>query len=303
MYLCYIDESGTSAVPGNTSHFILAGLAIPIEKWKYCDIAVTRIKKKYQILNSEIHTAWMLRAYLAQSKIPDFEKLSHEQRRYEVTKYRNTELLRLQKSNPKLHKQSKKNFKKTEDYIHLTFKERKNFIIDISKEISKWRFSRLFAECIDKIYFNPHKNNGNSIDEQAFEQITSRFETFLKNRSKSKKTDTSKRDKVFGILIHDNNETVAKKHTDLMTRFHERGTLWTQIENIIETPLFVDSKLTSMIQLADLCSYALRRYFENGETYLFEHIFKRADRKYGTLVGIRHFSQQDCTCPACMSRK
>jgi hypothetical protein len=30
MYLCYIDESGTPQIPGNTSHFILAGLAIPI---------------------------------------------------------------------------------------------------------------------------------------------------------------------------------------------------------------------------------------------------------------------------------
>ncbi len=29
MFLCYIDESGTSNIPGNTSHFILAGLAIP----------------------------------------------------------------------------------------------------------------------------------------------------------------------------------------------------------------------------------------------------------------------------------
>ena len=30
MYLCYIDESGTSDIPGNTSHFILAGLSLPI---------------------------------------------------------------------------------------------------------------------------------------------------------------------------------------------------------------------------------------------------------------------------------
>lgn len=60
-----------------------------------------------------------------------------------------------------------------------------------------------------------------------------------------------------GLLIHDNNETVAKKHTKLMAKFHHKGTLWTKIDNIVETPLFVDSQLTSMVQIADLCSYSL----------------------------------------------
>ena len=34
MYLCYIDESGTHEVPGTSSHFVLLGIAIPINKWK-----------------------------------------------------------------------------------------------------------------------------------------------------------------------------------------------------------------------------------------------------------------------------
>ncbi len=49
MYLCYIDESGTSQVPGNTSHFVLAGLSIPIEYWKKCDRAVAKIKKSINL--------------------------------------------------------------------------------------------------------------------------------------------------------------------------------------------------------------------------------------------------------------
>jgi Protein of unknown function (DUF3800) len=84
-----------------------------------------------------------------------------------------------------------------------------------------------------------------------------------------------------------------------MKKFHQSGTLWTSIENIIETPLFVDSSLTSMIQLADLCSYALRRYCENGEEELFKLIFSRADRKDGTVVGVRHFAPSGCECLIC----
>jgi hypothetical protein len=37
MHFCYVDESGTSNIPGNTSHFVLAGLSIPIELWQNCD--------------------------------------------------------------------------------------------------------------------------------------------------------------------------------------------------------------------------------------------------------------------------
>jgi len=86
-------------------------------------------------------------------------------------------------------------------------------------------------------------------------------------------------------LIHDNNETVAKKHTVLMKKFHASGTLWTNLKNIIETPLFVDSQLTGMVQIADLCAYALRRYLENNETELFDLVFQRADRKGVMVVG------------------
>jgi hypothetical protein len=63
--------------------------------------------------------------------------------------------------------------------------------------------------------------------------------------------------------------------------------------------MFVNSELTSMIQLADVCGYSIRRYLENGEDELFNEVFKRADRRGKTVVGVRHFSKQDCKCKIC----
>ena len=89
-----------------------------------------------------------------------------------------------------------------------------------------------------------------------------------------------------------------------MKGFHFRGTLWTTIKHIIETPLFVDSQLTSMVQISDLCAYALRRYLENGEEELFDLIFTRADRKGGVAVGVRHFADPlICECKICEGHK
>ena len=110
-------------------------------------------------------------------------------------------------------------------------------------------------------------------------------------------------EKKYGLLIHDNNETVSKRLTELMKQFHRKGTFWTDITNIIETPLFVDSQLTGMIQIADICSYALRRYLENGERELFDLIYKRADRKDNIVVGVRHFTVQNCDCAICSSHR
>jgi hypothetical protein len=68
MFLCYIDESGTTS-GGNTSHYVLAGLSIPIEKWKLCEAKIQRIKIRYGLRHAEIHTGWLLWPYLEQSKI------------------------------------------------------------------------------------------------------------------------------------------------------------------------------------------------------------------------------------------
>ena len=295
MYFCYIDESGTPEIPGTSSHYVLCGLAIPINKWKMCDKQIHVIKHKYGLDDAEIHTAWILRTYLEQSRIPDFETMSYAERRAAVIRERTKEIYRLQRSgNKKLYKQCKKNYRMTDAYIHLTREERIHLIQEIADKIGGWQFARIFAEGVDKTHFSPTAKY--TIDEMALEQIVSRFEQYMIKKDGNPIS-------IFGALIHDNNLTVAKRHTLLMQQFHHKGTLWTSINHIIETPLFVNSELTSMVQLADLCSYVIRRYFELGETDLFDRIQKRFDKHNNRLVGIRHFTNDTCTCAVCTERR
>ena len=296
MQLCYLDESGTPELPGNTSHYVLAGLAIPVWHWKTCDQEIAKIRVDYGVEGMELHTAWILRPYLEQRKIPNFDGLTYIQRRQAVEQWRRAELLRLQKL-PKNQpfRQARKTFRKTEAYIHLTWNERKALTMELANCVANWGFARLFAECVDKITFTATKA-APTPDEDALEQVVSRFEHYLGAISSSSTYP------VHGLLIHDNNETVAKKHTEIMQKFHRAGTLWTDITHIMETPLFVNSELTSMVQIADLCSYALRRYLENQQTDLFDLIFQRADQRAGRVVGVRHFTKTRCSCKICQSR-
>ena len=296
MYFCYIDESGTPEIPGTSSHYVLCGISIPIERWKKCDSQIHAIKKKYGLEDAVIHTGWILRSYLEQAKIPDFESMDWTARRGAVMRERKKTIYSLQHSgNKNLYKQSKKNYAKTEAYIHLTYAERVSFIKEIADKVGSWNFARIFAEAVDKTHFNPAVAK-RSVDEMALEQIVSRFESYMTICEKDPES-------IYGALIHDNNLTVAERHTKLMQQFHRKGTLWTSINHIIETPLFVNSELTSMVQIADLCSYIMRRFFELGEKDLFERIKKRFDKHNGKLVGVRHFTDDSCTCEVCMERK
>jgi hypothetical protein len=295
MYVCYIDESGTPDIPGNTSHFVLAGLCIPISEWKTIDLSISNLLKKYGLEGAEFHTAWILRKYSEQVQIANFDKMDWAARRSAVQQARTKELLRLQKHGAAGYKQVKKTFAHTAAYIHLTLADRQGLVSELGDLVASWENARLFAECIDKTHFDPTKTK-RTIGEQAFEQLVSRFEQFLVNRGGTGKAS-------YGLLVHDNNETVAKKHTELMRHFHNNGTLWTQIKQIIDTPLFVNSSLTSMVQIADLCAYALRRYFENSETTLLSKVLVRADRINKTIVGIRHFAETKCTCVVCLAHK
>src|SRR5688500_17532464 len=143
MYLCYIDESGTPDVPGNTSHFVLCGIAIPIWHWRDVEREITFALKPFGLESVEFHTAWLLRPYLEQSKVPNFSKLSWNQRRSAAQAERNAYLLKLQKQNkPKLLKQTKKNYRHTQPYIHLTYDERKDAVKRVAECIAKWGFAR-----------------------------------------------------------------------------------------------------------------------------------------------------------------
>lgn len=183
-----------------------------------------------------------------------------------------------------------KNHKKTNDYIHLTYSERVDLVRDVADLIGGWGDCFLFADAQRKDSHDV-RNKINDVFDFAFEQVVTRFDTFLSRGS----------DEEFGMVVQDRNETASDRLTWLMRRFHERGTAFSAISRIVETPLFVDSALTSMVQLADICSYATRRFIENNEADLFDRIYSRFDRVMGKLVGLRHYTgKTQCSCRICV---
>jgi hypothetical protein len=282
MYICYLDESGTPQIGANTSHFVLLGLVIPDIKWKEYDRQILERKAAFQLSGVEIHTAWLLRDYPEQKRISEFGRLGYEDRKKAILSIRALNLAR-----SRTHSQQRellKNYKHTSEYAHLTIEERKAFLNSIADTINSWKDAVLFAEAQDKAKAQPV----NAFD-VAFEQVVTRFNTFLGARGQA-----------MGMIVQDNNQTVSSLLTASMRRYHREGTIWSKIDRIIETPLFVDSHLTSMVQVADLCAVAVRRFCEKGDRELFDRIKSRFDRSGDRLVGIRHYTGRvKCSCEIC----
>lgn len=289
MYLCYLDESGVPE-QAQTSHFVFAGLAILANHWKEIDKRVVQIKNRYALSDVEIHTAWVARSYSEQEHVPNFELLSPDDRRKAVEAHRRQALAKSRGGDRKKYRSL---FQKTDGYIHLTRGERMSVLRECADLIGGWTDIRLFAEAVDKTHSYGLLSAKRTPFEFAFTELIQRFEYFLRNRGAAIDQFLQ------GMLIQDNNDTLAGKLTDLMRRFHREGTAWTNIDHIIETPFFVDSTLTSMVQLADIVGYATRRFFENGETDLFDRIYGRFDRTPKGVVGIRHFTTTSCVCRVC----
>lgn len=295
MYLCYLDESGSPEIGKDTPHFVFLGLAIPATTWRRKDAEINRIKGPYGLTGKEIHSSWMARRYVEQEKIQGFEALDWDARRKAVEREQQAVLLRIAAlKGPEQTRNVKKNFRMTAPYIHLTRTQRLPCLSSITEVVGGWYDCPLFAEAIDKSSFGTQSPKHPPFEE-AFSQVVSRFHAFLEGRGG---------DRDQGLLVQDNNPTAASRLTLLMRSFHQAGTLFTRIPRIVETPLFVDSALTSMVQLSDLCAYATRRFFENNETDLFDRIYPRFHRVGRKLVGLRHYTgTRACNCKVCSEHR
>lgn len=84
------------------------------------------------------------------------------------------------------------------------------------------------------------------------------------------------------------------------------GTRWgTTIHNLAETPLFVDSRASRVVQLADHISYAVFRRYNAGDTSYFDIIASKFDSVGGTVHGLNHKQTYNpmCMCLACHTRR
>ena len=88
-----------------------------------------------------------------------------------------------------------------------------------------------------------------------------------------------------GIIIFDKS-TYETTIQSLAIDFRTIGYQWGVIRNFAEVPLFLDSKASRLIQLADIIAYSIFRYFEKGDNTFYSIIEPRFDAEGGIVHGL-----------------
>jgi len=134
--------------------------------------------------------------------------------------------------------------------------------------------------------------------ELAFEDLCSRFDMFIKRRYNETKQIT------LGMIIVDESayETTLQK---LARNFRRIGTQWNVTRGLPEVPLFVDSRSSRGIQLADHVAYALYRRYESGDINYFNVIQNHFDEDNGRIHGLAHKTHlyEGRSCPSCLTKR
>ena len=157
--------------------------------------------------------------------------------------------------------------------------------------------SKLFAIAVHKAQRAP-----NDPVEYAFEEICNRFNLQLRRIyiRAAKGAEGAHR----GLVVMDKSDNYESALQSLARVFRKGGTRWGELRNMAEVPLFVDSRASRIVQIADLVSWAVWRRYELQDTRYFDKIVPRFDSEGGVLHGLVHFrpAGEDCHCPACLSR-
>ncbi len=134
--------------------------------------------------------------------------------------------------------------------------------------------------------------------EHAYEQICTRFDKFLMRRY------NRRNEKQRGLIVVDKSR-YEDTLQGLAHAFRNDATRWGSLRNLSEVPLFVDSRMSRLVQLADLVSFALWRRYERGNMDLLLKIVESFDREGRVYHGLYHKTRPGaaCDCAACASRR
>lgn len=148
-----------------------------------------------------------------------------------------------------------------------------------------------------------HKPSFQSEDpiERTCEEMAGHFDAFLARLETEQQKLGSKQT---GLMIFDKCNHEAALHA-LLAQYRSTGASWGKVKHLAEIPMFTDSHLTRMLQIADFVAYAVFRRYQHGDSQFLDKIIARFDQSEGILHGLVHLvaKHQECFCPACVTRR
>jgi hypothetical protein len=180
-------------------------------------------------------------------------------------------------------------------FDRLSREQRKELITDMLKVICSHR-GVLFGVAIEKDWCKEDPY------ERAFEELTSRFDLFLR-RYNTRAGEEETREEQRGLIVVA--ESSYRDRLEILgRRFRGGATRWGQVRNLAEVPFFVPASNTRLLQLADFCANVIHGRYNGGYARDFDLIARKFDRERDRIHGLTHLCKDfNCQCLACVSRR
>lgn len=135
--------------------------------------------------------------------------------------------------------------------------------------------------------------------QRTCEEIAGHFDAFL-TRLETREGAEKQR----GLMVFDQSNHEKTLHS-LVAQFRTTGASWGKLKHLAEIPMFTDSKLTRMLQLADFVAYSVFRRYQHYDSALLDRIIAKFNSADGVLHGLVHMvaDHEKCFCPACATRR
>ena len=136
--------------------------------------------------------------------------------------------------------------------------------------------------------------------QRTCEEMAGHFDAYLM----SLEIADAQQEKQRGLMIFDQSRHERTVQA-LMAQYRTTGASFGRVKHLADVPLFTDSKITRMLQLADFVAYAIYRRYQSSDAQFLDMILPRFNESGGVLHGLFHLNlnYSDCYCPACFSRR
>ena len=272
MFLCFVDEPGSPTSRDPKEVYVLAGVVVPASSSRVLEESVDRLKTEYGFERAEVHTAVLYDNYPVQDQIPGFHLLGWSDRIRALGQ-------EWEKA-PRTAEQCKR-WEKRLPYRHLTRVERIRFLTQLGALLCDFPNSRIIVRA-----WSLERLPGKGADGPwacCFVDIMNAFQSFLERAASP----------VTGLIVHDHIDSKKARVLDEFMRVSDRFARQGSRHWLGPSLRFVDSQVTTGIQLADLCAVAVRKYLQKGDPTLFNAI----------EAGLEDVSHQavggDCACRIC----
>lgn len=161
--------------------------------------------------------------------------------------------------------------------------QRVQAVVDILSLLSNPQLKlRVFASVIEK-----KTMPRDDVLTKSFENLAMHFDQYLANMWHTR------RDPQRGLVIFDKT-SYEEKLQALSSVFKHRGHSMGRLRNFAEVPLFLDSKASRLIQMADLIAYWIFRYYQSGDDRGFRLIEPHFHKHKGVRHGLCAHVTPDC---------